>query len=56
MAKYNYIYVGGDKDIWDIKGKTSLSQISTQKDLEYAYSINIDGVVRVEQDEPKAKK
>lgn len=55
MAKYTYIYVGGDKDIWDIKGKTSLSQTSTQKDLEYLYTLNIDGIVRVEKAEPKAK-
>jgi hypothetical protein len=56
MAKYTYIYQGGDADYWDAKGKTTVSSTASQKDLEYLYSINYDGVVRQEVAEEKAKK
>ena len=54
MAKFVYSYSGKPGDVCDAKGKTVVSSTASQKDLEYLYSINYDGVTRKE-DEPKKK-
>ncbi len=51
-----YLYQGNEYDLWDENGKISVSKNASQKDLAYLHSKGVDGVVKADIPEVKAKK
>lgn len=56
MAKYILQEGVTEVDFWDKNGKITVNQNATQEQLAYLYSLNYDGVVKIDTPEVQPNK